>query len=140
MTTLPPHIEYIAQHGLIDVALRWADTVGERLLVADAADDEQLLWSIGSEALYDQGITSIRVEGDTVEVTAGPFYGTHAIRRDPDGTVTPSLTGTYLHEPTDIEFDADCPNQDRLCESVRQATTSEGPEEAARHAYRKSRL
>jgi len=85
-------------------------------------------------------VEHIRVEGDVVVVEAGPFHGTHAVRQQRDGGFRATTKGTYYHEPTDTEFEAECPDELQLQDRVRDGANSEGPAEAARAAYQRSRM
>lgn len=96
--------------------------------------------AVARDGLHDHGVTDVDVNGDDVTVYCGPYTGYHGLRRDPDGTTRPCTYGSYVHDPTGVEFEAECPDPPTLDAAVREASTGPNPGDTARATYRSSRL
>lgn len=140
MYQLPPIIQRTAQHD-VDTALQWTDSTTERIAVLVAGGHRTDAVDVAQAALRGQEVDNVVYEGDQLHVHCGPFHGTHGIRRSRfDSDPSPTTIGSYIHEPTGFEFEAEAPDQQALHDELRDAVSREPAGEAAKAAYRRSRL
>lgn len=131
-------LEQLAQNDMIDQALELARTDTERIRVYQRAgrDDAR---DVAREALHSHEVSSIEGNRDTLTVYCGPFTGTHAVCQNGRGEVWASSHATYVHGPTDVRFESECPDPERLQDATRQLVDGPDPGDAPRATYRRTR-
>ncbi len=95
---------------------------------------------VARERLWDYEVSDVMVNEDTATVYCGPYTGYHAIRRDTVGDVWATTLGSYVHDPSGVEFEAECPNMSALNKYVHEVSTSPNRGDAARATYRRTRM
>lgn len=144
MSELPKFIETLVQRNRIANALAWCESDEERLSVLELADEEvrtnDRAREVAREICLTQPVERVEVHKRTAVVYAGKFRGTHQTRRDRYGDLTPVSIGTYVHEPSGVEFECECPDELQLIEAVEDVSSVEAPDAAAKAEYRRTRL
>lgn len=136
MSQLPTFMKRLVQHDETAEALDWCENRTEEILVHVEAGDAQSARDTARAALFDHGVTDVEVNPESLTVHAGPCTGYHTIQEDPRGTRHVCEHGSYVHDPTGVEFDAECPDDAAL----ETALDSEPRDAAAEAAWRRTRL
>jgi hypothetical protein len=139
MTELPTFMKRLVQNDETDEAIEWAETPSEHLRVHAMADNRQQAREVAQSVLRSHTVTNIVREDDTLRVTCGPFTGYHSLRNEA-GTWSVSEHGTYTHDPTGVQFDAECPSFSDIQAYVDSLNRAPARGDAAKAAYRSSRL
>jgi len=139
---IPKFMRLLADSGKINQALQFVETedeVIELYRIAGYYDDAQ---QRAKAYLDTQHINDIEINHETVTVYCGPFTGYHSLsnRSQSREPPRPSTVGSYVHDPSGVEFEAECPRHLELTEYVRDAMNSEPAHAAAKAAYRSTRL
>jgi len=136
---LPTFIQRLAQFDEHKEALKWCETDEERLAVHAMCDNRETAQQYAHDVLQTHDVTDIDVHDDSVTVYCGPFTGYHSIKRDEQGHPFVAHDGQYVHDPTDVSFDAECPQSQTLDRRFERATNVPARGDAARSAFMRSR-
>jgi len=130
----------LIEQGSIEQAREWAETSTELLAVHGHAGQRERAAEYGPDALTEHTVEQAFVHGDTIEVSVGPFTGTHRVHEPRTGDYAVMHEGLYVHDETDVEFEAECPDLERLREALREVSRGDQRGDTARAVYRRTRL
>jgi len=120
-------------------ALETCSSLTDKVLVCLHVEDREYAQELCEAALRERlchNEPAVVPEGNYVYVDIGDFHGSHVIR-ERLGEQTISLEGSYLHEPTDVEFGF---SDYSLEERFQRIRDREPKGSTAKATYRRTRL